>query len=145
MRFTVLFCALALSACGTITRGTTDQVQILSDPSDAEVRTSLGHSCRTPCSLTISRKDEFVVTFSKDGYEPRQVPVIIEISGAGGAAFAGNILLGGVVGMGADAATGAAYNHTPNPVSVTLDPIKSEVAPVAAHVRGKRGGRKGNV
>lgn len=63
--------------------------------------------------------------------------MITEISGAGGAAFAGNILLGGAVGMGADAATGAAYNHTPNPVSVTLEPIKREVPAVVSH-HGRR-------
>jgi len=35
----------------------------------------------------------------------------------------GNILLGGIIGMGADAATGATLEHVPNPVSATLVPI----------------------
>lgn len=71
MRSIVLFCVVVLPGCGTITRGTTDQIQILSDPSDAKARTSLGHSCRTPCSLTVSRKDEFIVKFEKEGYQPQ--------------------------------------------------------------------------
>ncbi len=114
--------ALLCAGCATVTRGTTEQVQVLSDPPDAYAQTSLGHQCRTPCTLTVARKDEFTVSFDKDGYERAQVPVIVEVAGAGGAAFAGNILLGGVIGMGADAATGAAYSHTPNPVSVVLRP-----------------------
>jgi hypothetical protein len=84
--------------------------------------TSLGHSCRTPCTLTVSRKDEFVVSVRKDGFEPAQVPVTTALAGTGGAAFAGNILLGGVVGMGTDVVTGAALDHAPNPVSVALAP-----------------------
>ena len=43
---------------------------------------------------------------------------------AGAAGFAGNIILGGVVGMAADAATGATLEHFPNPVTVTLTPLK---------------------
>jgi hypothetical protein len=121
----VLFAIIALPAlagCGTVTRGTTEQVQILSNPPDAVATTSLGHSCRTPCTLTIGRKDEFTVSVRKDGFEPAQVPVTTEVAGAGGAAFAGNLLVGGIVGMGTDAITGAALDHAPNPVSVALAP-----------------------
>jgi hypothetical protein len=134
----VFLCALTLTGCGTITRGTTEQLQILSDPPGAEARTSLGHQCETPCTITISRKDEFNVSIEKEGFQRAQVPVITTIGGAGGAAFAGNILLGGVVGMGADAATGAAYDHTPNPVFVTLRPLAAPPAPPQKSI-GKRG------
>lgn len=119
---TPITAALLSVGCATVTRGTTEQVQIISDPPGADARTSLGHQCETPCAITVSRKDEFNVSVMKDGFERAQVPVIVEVAGAGGAAFAGNILLGGVIGMGADAATGAAYSHTPNPVSVVLRP-----------------------
>ena len=48
-------------------------------------------------------------------------------SSAGGAPLvylhgAGNIIAGGLIGMGVDAATGAATDHKPNPVIVTLQP-----------------------
>lgn len=119
---TPITAALLCAGCATVTRGTTEQVQIISEPPGADARTSLGHQCETPCTITVSRKDEFNVSVMKDGFERAQVPVIVEVAGSGGAAFAGNILLGGVIGMGADAATGAAYSHTPNPVSVVLRP-----------------------
>jgi hypothetical protein len=112
-----------LSGCATITRGTTDQLQITSDPPNATARTSLGHSCVTPCTLTISRKDELSVVISKPGYRDETVEVKTQVAGAGAAGFAGNVLIGGVVGMGADVATGAALEHIPNPVNVVLTPV----------------------
>ena len=33
------------------------------------------------------------------------------------------MILGGIVGMGVDAATGSTLEHYPNPVFVTLDPL----------------------
>ena len=116
----ILTIALMVSACATITRGTTTQVQLDSNPPEAQARTSMGFVCVTPCTLQVSRKDEFTVIFTKAGYHTVEIPVRTQVAGAGAVGFAGNIVLGGVVGMAADAATGAALEHFPNPVSVTL-------------------------
>lgn len=116
----VLTIALAASACATITRGTTTQVQVHSDPPEAQVRTSMGFTCVTPCTLQTNRKDEFTVIIAKPGYHTVEIPVHTRIAGEGAVGFAGNVLLGGVVGMAADAATGATLEHFPNPVTVTL-------------------------
>ena len=51
------------------------------------------------------------------------VPVKTQVAGSGVAGFAGNVLIGGVIGMGADAYTGATLEHVPNPVFVTLRPV----------------------
>jgi hypothetical protein len=129
VRFMTVLALAGLTAnCATVTRGTTNQIQVVSQPSDADVRTSMGHTCRTPCTLTIDRKSEFMVTIGKDGFKEQQVPVATRVVGAGAAGFAGNILLGGLVGMAADAATGATLEHFPNPVDVTLEAL----APVRA-------------
>ena len=101
MRAMVLFAlAFVASGCATITRGTTDQMQIHSNPPEAQARTSMGFSCVTPCTLQTSRKDEFSVLISKPGYHTVEVPVRTQVAGAGAAGFAGNIILGGVVGNG---------------------------------------------
>ena len=78
----------------------------------------------TPCTLQVGRKDEFTVTVSKSGYQPAEVPVSTKVNAGGGAAFAGNVLVGGLVGMAADASTGAGLDHYPNPVEVDLVPLK---------------------
>lgn len=129
--------AAGVSGCGSIVRGTDEPVAFLSDPPGAQVVTTKGYACPlTPCSIKVDRSDEFDATISKPGYVPQIVQVRTKVSGNGGASFAGNILAGGVIGMGVDAATGAALDHTPNPVNVTLEP---EGRPAAvAPVRGKR-------
>jgi hypothetical protein len=111
---TVFALALAalLSGCASVTRGMTDQVQINSNPPEAQARTSMGHVCVTPCTLQFSRKDEFTVTFSKPGYHSAEIFVRTQLAGAGAAGFAGNVLLGGVVGMGVDAYSGATLEHS---------------------------------
>lgn len=116
--------AAALAAgCATITRGTSSQIQIQSEPSGADVRTSTGFTCTTPCTFSVGRKDEFTVVFTKHGFETEQVDVKTRMAGDGAAAgIAGNMILGGVVGMAADAASGATLEHFPNPLKVVLYP-----------------------
>lgn len=120
----LLACGLLVTNCATVTRGTVDQIQIVSEPSGAAARTSIGHSCTTPCTLTVDRKAEFTVSVVKDGYREANVPVATKLAGAGAAGLAGNIIIGGIVGVVADAATGATLEHYPNPVSVTLEPLQ---------------------
>lgn len=126
MRFSILAAAaasLSLAACATVTRGTTEQITFSSEP-PAAMRTSTGLTCpTTPCTLEVSRKSEFVATFSKEGYQSQDVMVQTRVAGAGAAGFAGNVLVGGLVGMGVDAATGSTLEHYPNPVSVALEPL----------------------
>jgi hypothetical protein len=120
----VIAFALLAGACASITRGTTEQLQINSNPPEANARTSMGFVCITPCTLQTNRKDEFVVTISKPGFHTAEIPVATHVGGGGAAGFAGNVIIGGVVGMAADAATGATLDHFPNPVTVTLIPVK---------------------
>ncbi len=74
--------------------------------------------------MTVSRKDEFTVSISKQGFEPEQIDVKTRLAGDGAAAgLVGNAILGGVVGMAADAASGATLEHFPNPLKVVLYPV----------------------
>ena len=117
---------VALGGCASVTRGTTENISIASTPSGAQADVAgldIPTVCVTPCVVQAKRSADIVVTVSKEGYEPQIVPLSKDVSGSGGAGFAGNLLLGGLVGMGVDAATGAAMDHKPNPVIVTLQPV----------------------
>lgn len=114
---------MGLLGCASVVRGTTEHIQFMTDPPGAEARTTIGFSCITPCGIPLSRKDEFTVIFTKQGYQPEQVAVRTQVGGGGAAGVAGNILLGGAVGIVADVATGAALDHCPNPVVVFMYPI----------------------
>jgi hypothetical protein len=123
---------VALGGCASVTRGTTENISIASTPSGAQADVAgldVPTVCVTPCVVQAKRNADIVVTVSKEGFEPQVVPLTKDVSGSGGAGFAGNLLLGGIVGMGVDAATGAAMDHKPNPVIVTLQPL--HVAPPA--------------
>ena len=111
--------------CASVTRGTTENISISSTPAGATADISgldIPTACVTPCVVQAKRNADITVTVNKEGYEPQIIPLTKEIPGTGAAGFAGNILLGGLVGMGVDAATGAAMDHKPNPVIVTLQP-----------------------
>lgn len=120
-----VLCA-ALSGCASVSRGTSETISVATTPSGAEATvTGLDQPfvCTTPCAFTTARNADLIVAISKEGFEPQVIPLTKEISTSGGAGFAGNLLLGGVIGMGVDAATGAAMDHKPNPVIVALRPV----------------------
>ena len=48
-----------------------------SNPAGAQVTTSLGGGCRTPCSLEVTAEGPFTLTFTHDGYTPATVEVKI--------------------------------------------------------------------
>ena len=75
------------------------------------MRLSNGFTGVTPASFTLSRKGDFVVSISKEGYETAEIPVKSQIAGAGAVGMAGNVLIGGIIGIGADAVKGATLSH----------------------------------
>ena len=114
-----------LAGCASVTRGTTENIAIASTPSGAEAVVSgleVPTTCTTPCAIVAKRNADISITFQKEGYESQFVQLTRETPAAGAAALAGNIIAGGLIGIGVDAATGAATDHKPNPVIVTLQP-----------------------
>ena len=112
----VMFCLmLALSGCATIISGRHQEVQIMSLPSGAKACAG-GQCVTTPGSLTLRRDSHHMLLVEKDGYLSETVQIT---SGIGASVF-GNIILGGLIGGGIDAASGAAYKLYPETVAVTL-------------------------
>jgi hypothetical protein len=111
---------LAVAGCATVTRGTVNDVNFISEPPGALVTLSIGQSCVAPCVLKVPRKDSFSATFTLEGHEPQVVFVNTVVQGGGAAGVVGNALVGGIVGVGVDVASGAANDHSPNPVSVVM-------------------------
>jgi hypothetical protein len=113
-----------LCGCATVTRGTSEKVEVKSDPAGAAVTTSIDKACKpTPCSIDAPRKTEFTVTVSKPGYLSQTVEVKSKLSAKGGVGMAANMALpGGTIGLVTDVVTGAGLDHDPNPVSVKLQP-----------------------
>lgn len=91
-------------------------LQVDSTPQGAEARTSLGQSCRTPCTLQVPAPDAgFDVTFTLDRFMPATVPVqVIRNSGA--------------------------FNDSP-PVVLDPNPIVAELQPAAPPPKGAKSGK----
>jgi len=130
--------AVMLSGCASATRGWEETLSIASTPAGATATLS-GPSapiiCTTPCAVQVKRSDDLTVSFELAGYEPQIIPLTREIATTGAAGFAGNLLLGGVIGMGVDAATSAALDHKPNPVIATMRPLPRAPQPHAPLAR----------
>lgn len=111
----------SLSGCATITRGSNDVLVVNSSPQGAQVELSNGMSCTsTPCTFKLPRRSDIGVTVSKPGCQTATASVTHRTANSGAAGIAGNVLVGGVIGLGVDAATGASQELLPNPLNVEL-------------------------
>ena len=123
-QFMVVFALAVLTGCATTVRGTNEQVTITSSPSSATITTSLGHHCEgSPCIIKVPRKKEFTAYAKKPGYRPGSIFIGTRVQRGGAVGLAGNVLVGGVIGVGVDAVTGAALDHYPNPAHIKLQPM----------------------
>src|SRR5579859_5180640 len=108
-----LICVLGLSGCFIpymMIRGSTEPLQLASNPSGALASVSSGSSCQTPCQLDLPRDASLVITFSKPSCKQQMVSIFPTVSGTG-------IFLGGIL----SAMTGASYDLQPNPAVANLD------------------------
>jgi hypothetical protein len=126
MMLRVFACAallVATAGCATVIRGTQQDFTIETTPAGAQATLSTGQSCVTPCTLRLPRKQDFDVTFAMEGYDGGTAHVTSGWSRGGTTTFVvGNIILGGLIGMGVDAANGATRDLWPNPLQATLVP-----------------------
>lgn len=127
------------SGFATITKGSRDTVKFSSVPNGAkvEIRQTQAagsylpeYKCTTPCKLNIKRRPTYDVVFSLNGYEPAKQVLAPKLAGDGGLGIVGNLLLGGIVGgalgSGIDAGTGALKDLKPNPMVAILTPLGSK-------------------
>ena len=114
MRRVIAIAAASLSLAGCSSFSTdyfksappTMQVQIESNPPGADARTSLGQTCKTPCSVTLAVPEDggFTVSYAMPRFQPATVPVQIIRE-------PGNLI------------TAGAARPDPNPVVAALQPI----------------------
>ena len=116
-----IFLVILASSCATVTRGKTDGFVINSNVPNVQITTSTGYFCTTPCAINLPRKDNFTVTAKKDGYCTARASVISARGDGGGAAMAGNVLLGGLIGAGVDANNKSMNDLKPNPLFMELE------------------------
>ena len=108
---------VSCSGCATIVHGTNTTVYIHSKPPGAEAHVA-GATIITPGTISLKNNQSYIVTFKKEGYKDAELSIQKEISGW----VWGNIVLGGLIGLGIDIMTGGAYKLNPTYLEAELEP-----------------------
>jgi hypothetical protein len=133
--FMVLSLALMCWGCASHLRkdsqpihGPVASVALSSTPSGAKVLVNNEFRGFTPMLIDLSRKKDYEVALTLDGYEPYSFSIKHKINYSGW--IIGNILFGGGIGLVADAATGEFYNlYTNEPHPPGKGVIKVKLKP----------------
>jgi hypothetical protein len=92
-------------------------------PSGAKVVVKDVQMATTPAVIELKRKEpNIVLRFEKEGYEPVEMALKRSVDGW----IAGNILLGGLIGLAVDFIDGAAYKLSPSEVDAVLAEAKAQ-------------------
>ena len=127
-RFAVLALVALLPACATVVEGTSDTVTLSTTPAGATCTVDrdgerVGAVSATPASLRLSKsRHDLNVTCTKEGYQPATATASSRFTGA----TLGNVLVGGVIGVVVDAASGANNRY---PSDVRIDLVENPAAP----------------
>ncbi len=116
---------MVLSGCASIIHGTTQNVGFASEPAGAQVTVDNHAVCTTPCIASLKRKDNHIVKMDLNGYQEFEATLTRRASGW----VLGNILVGGLIGLGVDAVDGAMYKVTPAHLTATL--VKTQAVALA--------------
>jgi hypothetical protein len=113
---------LVFNACSTILNTTTQQVELISNPPNANIMVDGQKFGTSPQKINIERGANHVVTFELDGFDIYETQLTRKISFW----FWGNALNGFIPGMTIDLFTGSLYNIIPEKLEVELSPAKVE-------------------
>lgn len=110
---------LSTTSCATIFTGTKDSITFTTTPEGAKVIHKGVEKCLTPCTAEIPRGlGKQMVMFQKEGFETKEVKLTKTFNPV----TLLNILLGGAIGVGIDAATGSLTKYSPKSYTVDLKP-----------------------
>lgn len=111
-----LSAVLLTSACASIINGSHQTVKVRSKPEGARIFVDEKEVGLTPTKIELRRKERHVMRLELEGYEPYEVKFNQRASGL---VFV-NLLFGGLIGFGIDAATGGLYKLEPGEVDTEL-------------------------
>lgn len=113
---TLVVLSLIVWGCATIMHGTAQKIGISSAPSGARVAVDNRDFGVTPLFAELKRGDDHIVRIELDGYQKVELTVTKSVSGW----VWGNILIGGLIGLAIDAASGGLYDLSPEQLNAEL-------------------------
>lgn len=106
-----------LMGCATLFKGTTEELSINSDPQRAQVYINGDLYGETPLSVRVESKKTYTIEFRKEGYQTKAY----KINNRVGAGWIILDVLGGLIPVIVDAATGAWYHLDQTNVNMILE------------------------
>ncbi len=107
------------TGCASIISGKHQDIYIRSNPLGADVLIDGTPAGKTPVTTEVKRKRRHEIKITKEGYVEE-----IRLTKKGYNWWnVGNLVLGGIIGIMIDFATGAVYSVSPDEVNVALSPI----------------------
>lgn len=121
--------AVALSGCASVMKGSTQSIAVTTPPTTGatcELSNGVGNwTLISPGSVKVDKsKRDMQVRCSKPGWQDGVATIPSNFQGW----TVGNLVLGGLVGVGVDAATGA-INEYPHTFQVPMAPVATAQAP----------------
>jgi len=116
MRYITLFLFALCTGCATIVTGTSTDVSLNSNPSEAQIQVDGRDFGETPKTVTLDSGRSHAIKISLDEYETETVQIQKTTSGW----MVGNLLFGGLPGFIIDAASGGMYVLSPKQASVSM-------------------------
>lgn len=115
--------AIQLAGCASIIKGSSAAINVTSPPvtgATCTLNSSQGSwQVTTPASVTVERsKEDIQVRCTKEGYQEATAIIPSNFEGW----TVGNLVFGGIIGVGVDAATGAMHDY-PNAFQVPMTPL----------------------
>jgi hypothetical protein len=114
----VAVCLVSVCSCALIFQGTTEEIDVASDPSGAAVTLNDGETKVTPFSITVPREKDLEFHFSKPGYQSADITDDSQVEPGYLAADIFPLMLPWAV----DASEGAGFAHQQTSVTAHLDP-----------------------
>ena len=116
--------ALSVAGCGVIFGGTTETIRVVSTPAAARLTTQPATGTfTTPASLSLQRKNSYVLTAAMDGYQPAELQIRQEMRTG---PLILDILFTGLIGVVVDAVTGGWWNLEPDDATLVLERLTTD-------------------
>lgn len=115
--------ALLLCGCATLFKSSTTPVSMSTSPDGAQVYVNGTYMGVTPVQLTLTSKESYTIEFRKQGFASKTVFLPKSI----GAGWVILDILGGLIPIIIDAATGNWYSLDQDRINASLDPLPGTV------------------
>ena len=110
--------SMSFTSCATIFTGSKDEISFNSKPEGAKVMVKGLEKCVTPCTASMQRSlSNEQVEFKLDNYQTKTIALDKKFN----AVSLINIIGGGIIGFGIDAATGALMKYDTKAYNVDLE------------------------